>query len=321
VTARNAITLIHLAGFLTGITLYAMLGAMAGLRSAVRRGERDHVLLLVATLGLIWNAGALVTYGATDFGIGAAPAWLIAAAFSALGFLPAAVIQMTVVPASRRRSLVTTGYALSVVASVLHAISAIQGSAPSPTALWLLSAGFPLLLLWMIISGEARTAGARAITAAALAAFATTALHLSHHSPEVEESVVAAVLGHQGSLPLVLTILYQDYRFALADLFLKRAVSLILLVAIAALAYLNLVAPARSRAMGRHRADVPGAARRSGPRGGSRAAQAAGLCAAAARHGEPSAHRGLRALGRRHPVQCAPNRPRRGLCGMARGFY
>lgn len=244
VTTRNAITLIHLSGFLTGIVLYAMLGAMAGLRARNRRADRDGVLLLVAVIGLAWNVGALVTYAATDFGFGAAPQWLTAAAFSALGFLPAAVIQLAVAPSSRRRALVSAAYTLSVVASLLHVIAAVNGTAPSPAALWLLSLGFPVVLLGLIVTGAARAAGARAISAAALAAFATTALHLSHHSPQVEESVTAAVLGHQGSLPLVLTILYQDYRFALADLFLKRAVSLMLLVAMAALGYLLIVAPA-----------------------------------------------------------------------------
>jgi two-component sensor histidine kinase len=244
-TAGNAITLVHLAGFITGIVLYAMLGTMAlRARTTDRRAQRDDVLLLVAALGLVWNVGALVMIGATDFGRGAAPSWLIAVAFSALGFLPAAVIQMAVAPTSRWRPVVSAGYALSGVASVLHIVAAIRGAAPSPAALWLLSLGFPGVLIWLIVAGEARAAGGRAIAAAALAAFATTALHLSRHSAQVNESFFAAVLGHQGSLPLVLTILYQDYRFALVDLFLKRAVSLLLLVAIAALGYLGLVAPA-----------------------------------------------------------------------------
>lgn len=244
-TARNAITLVHLAGFLTGIVLYAMLGVMAWrARTADRRAPRDDVLIIVAALGLVWNIGALVEYGAADFGLGAPPAWFTAAAFSALGFLPAAVIQMAVPSTSRRRPVVAAGYLLSGVAAVLHFVAAINGAAPSSAALWLLSLGFPSVLGWLIVAGDARAAGARAITAAALAAFATTALHLSRHSPQVEESLFAAVVGHQGSLPLALTILYQDYRFALVDLFLKRAVSLMLLVAIAAVGYLGLVAPA-----------------------------------------------------------------------------
>jgi two-component sensor histidine kinase len=242
--ARNAITLVHLAGFLTGIVLYAMLGVMAWrARTADRRAPRDDVLMLVAALGLVWNIGALIEYGAADFGLGAPPAWFTATAFSALGFLPAAVIQMAVPTTSRRRPVVAAGYVLSGIAAVLHFVAASNGAAPSPAALWLLSLGFPSVLAWLIVAGEARAAGARAITAAALAAFATTALHLSRHNPQVEESLFAAVVGHQGSLPLVLTILYQDYRFALVDLFLKRAVSLMLLVAIAAVGYLGLVAP------------------------------------------------------------------------------
>ncbi len=244
-TAGNAITLVHLAGFITGIVLYAMLGAMAWrAHAADRRAQRDDLLILVAVLGMVWNVGALVMIGSADFGLGSAPQWLTAIAFAALGFLPAAVIQMAVAPTSNWRPVVAAGYTLSGVASVLHVIAAVSGSAPSPAALWLLSLGFPGVLIWLIVAGDARAAGGRAIAAAALAAFATTALHLSRHSANVDESFVVAVVGHQGSLPLVLTILYQDYRFALVDLFLKRAVSLLLLVAIAALGYLALVAPA-----------------------------------------------------------------------------
>jgi two-component sensor histidine kinase len=244
-TTGNAVTLVHLAGFITGIVLYAMLGAMAWrAHAADRRAQRDDLLILVAVLGLVWNAGALVMIGSADLGLGSAPQWLTAVAFAALGFLPAAVIQMAVAPTSNWRPVVAAGYALSAVASVLHVVAALGGTAPSPAALWLLSLGFPGVLIWLIIAGDARAAGGRAIAAAALAAFATTALHLSRHSANVDESFILAVLGHQGSLPLVLTILYQDYRFALVDLFLKRAVSLLLLVAIAALGYLALVAPA-----------------------------------------------------------------------------
>jgi hypothetical protein len=39
------------------------------------------------------------------------------------------------------------------------------------------------------------------------------------------------LVGHQASIPLAVAILYQDYPFAFADLFLKRALTLIALVA------------------------------------------------------------------------------------------
>jgi hypothetical protein len=45
------------------------------------------------------------------------------------------------------------------------------------------------------------------------------------------------LIGHHAAIPLAFAILYQDYRFALADLFLKRALTLIAIVAIAFAGY------------------------------------------------------------------------------------
>jgi hypothetical protein len=49
--------------------------------------------------------------------------------------------------------------------------------------------------------------------------------------------------GHHASVPLIFAILYQDFRFALADLFLKRALALFALVAIASGLYLGVQVP------------------------------------------------------------------------------
>ena len=59
----------------------------------------------------------------------------------------------------------------------------------------------------------------------ALAVFAVSALHLSHHEGQ-DYPWWIELAGHHASLPLVVVILYQDYRFALADIFLKRALLL-----------------------------------------------------------------------------------------------
>ena len=65
-----------------------------------------------------------------------------------------------------------------------------------------------------------------------LATFAVSALHLSQlHRGEASWPV--ELVGHHASVPLAFAILYQDYRFALADLFLKRALSLLAIVAVA----------------------------------------------------------------------------------------
>jgi hypothetical protein len=50
-------------------------------------------------------------------------------------------------------------------------------------------------------------------------------------------------VGHHASIPLIFAILYQDFRFALADLFLKRALALFALVAIASGLYVGIEVP------------------------------------------------------------------------------
>jgi hypothetical protein len=71
--------------------------------------------------------------------------------------------------------------------------------------------------------------GRRALWGGALAAFAVSGLHLSQlHRGDASWPV--ELLGHHASVPLPLAILYQDYPFALADLFLKRALTLLILV-------------------------------------------------------------------------------------------
>ena len=65
----------------------------------------------------------------------------------------------------------------------------------------------------------------------ALAVFAVSALHVGNfHGPR--ESWAMELIGHHASIPLAFAILYQDYRFALADLFLKKALSLVLVVGV-----------------------------------------------------------------------------------------
>ncbi len=70
----------------------------------------------------------------------------------------------------------------------------------------------------------------RAFWVAALSAFAVSALHLSQVDP-ANPSWVIELVGHHASLPLAFAILYQDFPFALADIFLKRALALLALVA------------------------------------------------------------------------------------------
>jgi signal transduction histidine kinase len=74
-----------------------------------------------------------------------------------------------------------------------------------------------------------------------LLVFAVSALHLSSNSEN--NSWLVELVAHQSSLPIALAILYQNYRFAFADLFLKRAISLILLTIVAFGLYIFVAAP------------------------------------------------------------------------------
>ena len=119
-----------------------------------------------------------------------------------------------------------------------------RGETPSPVGLLLLTITYSALLSVLAVSERRRPGFQRSITAVALAAFAVSALHLSRHAGGADQdSWWVELIGHHASLPLVLAILYQDYRFAFADLFLKRALSLLMLVLGVSLLYAELAAP------------------------------------------------------------------------------
>ncbi|HKW10476.1 MAG TPA: sensor histidine kinase [Gemmatimonadaceae bacterium] len=259
--APDLVALVHLVGFVTGIALYGMLAVM--IWRGARRGEavaRGGIPLLAAILGLIWNAAALVVFGSHDFGLGELSPWYSALAYTALGFLPAVVVDAATRTPQRRagpRPLAIFAYGLSGIGGVLQAISVVRRDALSTNGLLLLTLGYALVILFFGVSARRRRESSRALTAVALAAFAVSALHLSRHS-SANDSWVVELIGHHASLPLVLVILYQDFRFALADLFLKRALSVLALIAVVVAAYVMLIAPLIGRDPDALRIGVPG---------------------------------------------------------------
>lgn len=242
-------TLIHLAGFTTGIVLYGMLVVMTARDAASTRADRraTSLPLLAAVLGLIWNLGAVVVYGLRDFGIAEPAGGLVAIAFAALGFLPAVVVHSAQPPeaAGWRRLPVPLGYTLSAAAAAIFAFGDGSATTPSSAALLVLTVGY-LLLVTLVVAAQATRAGGRwGVTAVALASFAATAMHLGH-DVSAPDSWLTGLLGHHASIPLVLVILYQDYRFAFADLFLRRALALMMLVAVAVLLHVTVATPLMS---------------------------------------------------------------------------
>ena len=230
--------LLNLVGLSTGVALYAMLLTMVvrATRAPSARETFDPVLLATALLGLVWNLCALPTYELPKVGIVGPFPWLVAIGFSALGFLPAAVVHSILRGSSGlrgvvKRSLVATAYAVSAVALVLQFRAAAAGlTVPSALAMQLLTYTFIALVLPLAAVTRGQPGARRALWIAALAIFAVSALHLSEFH-QGDASWPIELLGHHASVPLAFAMLYQDYPFALADLFLKRALALLLLVA------------------------------------------------------------------------------------------
>ncbi|MEP6778814.1 MAG: histidine kinase [Gemmatimonadaceae bacterium] len=246
-------SIVHVAGFMTGMVLYAMLFVMTARlgtnsRDAVESTDADHsharlMPYSVAILGLIWNTIALVLYASRDFKLGDPSPWLSALGFSALGFLPAVVVHSAIQPHDLKRAgrvLIAVAYALSAIGAALQFQGASVGVVPSRTGLLTLTAGFAgVLIVLLVTAARDHRNWQRSLFVIALAAFAVSALHLSQ--PENRSpSWFVELIGHHASLPLVLVILYQDHRFAFADLFLRRALSLVALVTLAVTLHLLL---------------------------------------------------------------------------------
>ncbi len=228
---HGALSLISLFGFLTGIILYGLVLWMV----LSSRPFSNRLVLLTGVFGLTWNLGSFVAYAVAGVRVSMPLPVLLAVAFGALSFLPAAVVHSSVRNSEGwahpwSRLVVSAAYAMSGAATIVHFYSAIvSGVAPSQLALRGLTVGFGVLLLILLLGARGQDGWARGLWVAALAVFAVSALHLSAEHG-TEDPWWLALLGHHASLPLALAILYQDYKFALADLFLKRALSLILLV-------------------------------------------------------------------------------------------
>ena len=257
----NLAGLINLLGYAMGIALYAMLLAIvlrhpthAGSASDSSRtgnqpGPSVNVLMLAtAILGLLWNVGALATYGMRGFGFANTSPILSAISLTALGFLPAVVVQSVLLNrlgqtnSKISRAISIAAYSLSAVAGALHFYDAlVVGTSPSLWALRLLTFGYVGLLVALFLSTRRQEGWKKAIWASALAVFAVSALHLGHHRGGGADTWYTELSGHHASLPLALAILYEDYRFAFADIFLKRALALLSLVAVAFGLYLGVV--------------------------------------------------------------------------------
>lgn len=240
--ALNPAVLINLLGFTVGVALYALLFVMVA-RYRRKNAKIDALLLTTAVLGFLWNTGELFSVFYHDFVQTQFSPLLSAVSFSALGFLPSVVVHSAEKSKNKFGIITVTAYALSFFAAVIHFQSAFfYNAAPSTFALKILSFGSIFLLAGLLLKNFKQTLDKKTIWISALLIFAVSAFHLSGESNE-ENSWLVELVAHQSSLPLAIAILLQDYRFAFADLFLKRAVSLILLALLAFGLYVFVASP------------------------------------------------------------------------------
>jgi two-component system, LytTR family, sensor kinase len=252
--------LMNLVGYVTGAALYATLLAVvfSETRQPNTKHESDWLPLLTACAGLVWNVGSLIGWGVQSFSDWPplVMAFVMAFTFAALGLLPALVVHSVLRQDESSRAasaLIAVAYALSFTAGVLHfAQAALYREAPSHWGLHLLTYGFVALIGAVLFYTQLYRKGAagrnwkRITWVIALAVFAVSALHLSHHEGQ-HYAWWVELIGHHASLLLALAILYQDYRFALADLFLKRALTVVLLIAVIVAAQQWIVWPTLQR--------------------------------------------------------------------------
>lgn len=238
----NAASLVNLTGFSLGLALYGMLAMMVLRHRRGGFGSTGILLLITAGLGILWNAGELYAFAQADLGLRSMPPIFAAVAFSALGSLPSVVVHFAGSESDRTNRLAYLAYVISTAAAVLHFREAFTGgSVPSDLAFTVLAVGSLMLAAAIFIFKLHQTLERKAIWAAALLVFAASALHLGGEKETTYWYV--ELIAHQSSLPIALAILYQNYRFAFADLFLKRAVSLMMLAAVSVALYIFVAVP------------------------------------------------------------------------------
>jgi signal transduction histidine kinase len=238
----DAALLVNLIGFAVGIALYGLLGAMV-LRHRTAGSAGNNLLLATSVLGLLWNVGELFLRVRSDFKPEASDFPLVQLmSYSALGFLPSVVVGFADEDAPGPHWLPVIAYALSGVAALLHIASYIAGgTVPSISGLQLLTIGALLLAAALVVFNFKQKLEHKAVWAAALLVFAGSTFHLG--GSREDSSWLVELFAHQSSLAIVLVILYQNYRFAFADLFLKRALSLIVVALLALVLYIWVAAP------------------------------------------------------------------------------
>jgi hypothetical protein len=236
---------LHLVGYLAGTVIYALLllTLWQSRTSGLRRGG-----FAIGVLGLVWNVCNLLASAVAATAVGWARPFIDAAAYTALGALPAVAAHSALrapdTNLGRRLTVPVTvaAYVVAVGLGVAHLRQALLFDyAPSPPGMRVGTAAFAAITLAVLVVTHGQAGWRRALWVISLGLSSLSGLHLTRWLKP--ESWALELLGHHASPLLALAILYQDYPFALADRFLKRALALLgmTMVVIGAYAVLPIV--------------------------------------------------------------------------------
>ncbi len=219
----------HLVGYLAGTVIYALL--LVTLWQS-RHAGHPRGGIAIGVLGMVWNLGNLIAAAVASTALGWARPLVDAVAYTALGALPAVAAHSafrapdTELGRRLRAPATVIAYAVALGLGIAHLRQALLFDyAPSPQGMRVGTLAFGGIAVAVLVATHGQAGWQRALWVVALGLSSLSGLHLARWLKP--ESWTLELLGHHASPLLALAILYQDYPFALADRFLKRALTLL----------------------------------------------------------------------------------------------
>jgi len=213
--------LVNTLGHSAGVLIFSIFLVLL-LRDRAARRLRGRVKSMVAAvLALVWNLASLIVLGAPSSDA-LSIRITIAVGFSVLSLLPAVLFDLCL--ERRYRPLVQGGYALSVLATVLHIAEVFRANASYHRwALTSITIGFGILTLIAAVlvyrDEHDRATTSRVAGTMSLFLLAMSFVHFgSGHARQIWSHELAF---HHAAIPLALLVLLQDYRFVLLDAFFR----------------------------------------------------------------------------------------------------
>jgi two-component system LytT family sensor kinase len=213
--------LVNTLGHSAGVLIFSIFLVLLLRDRAARRLRGGVKSMVAALLALVWNVASLIVLGAPSSDA-LSIRITIAVGFSVLSLLPAVLFDLCL--ERRYRPLVQGGYALSVLATVLHIAEVFRANASYHRwALTSITIGFGILTLIAAVlvyrDEHDRATTSRVAGTMSLFLLAMSFVHFgSGHARQIWSHELAF---HHAAIPLALLVLLQDYRFVLLDAFFR----------------------------------------------------------------------------------------------------